>query len=200
MTASDVPPAAALLRDFVNTADVESGTDELSDVPALTRWLAGRGLLERDAAERELDRSPGGAAPTAADLATARHLREGLRAALAGHHDGSDGPHEELDRLSAQLPLRLAFDGSRPRLVPMAEGGAGALGALLVAVAEAMADGSWERLKACSADTCRWAFYDGSRNRSRTWCAMDVCGNREKTRAYRARRRPRPEDPGTLRG
>jgi hypothetical protein len=34
----------------------------------------------------------------------------------------------------------------------------------------------------------RWAFYDHARNRSRTWCSMDACGNRAKARAYRARR------------
>jgi predicted RNA-binding Zn ribbon-like protein len=52
-----------------------------------------------------------------------------------------------------------------------------------------MADGSWERLKICPADDCHWAFYDASKNRSRTWCNMQVCGNRKKTRAYRARNR-----------
>jgi predicted RNA-binding Zn ribbon-like protein len=53
-----------------------------------------------------------------------------------------------------------------------------------------MADGSWSRVKACQNDTCRWLFVDGSRNRSRTWCTMAICGSRMKSRAYRARRRP----------
>ena len=34
---------------------------------------------------------------------------------------------------------------------------------------------------------CRWAFYDYSRNRSASWCSMQLCGNRTKTRAYRRR-------------
>jgi predicted RNA-binding Zn ribbon-like protein len=51
-----------------------------------------------------------------------------------------------------------------------------------------MADGSWERLKVCPADDCLWAFYDRSRNRSRRWCDMEVCGNRAKVRGYRERR------------
>ncbi len=41
----------------------------------------------------------------------------------------------------------------------------------------------------CSSDTCQWAFYDRSKNRSGRWCSMQVCGNRTKTRAYRARQR-----------
>jgi predicted RNA-binding Zn ribbon-like protein len=44
-------------------------------------------------------------------------------------------------------------------------------------------------MKACADDECEWAFYDSSKNRSRTWCSMEVCGNRAKTRAYRARRK-----------
>jgi predicted RNA-binding Zn ribbon-like protein len=50
----------------------------------------------------------------------------------------------------------------------------------------AMIDGSWVRLKACR--NCRWSFYDRSPNRSGTWCSMQLCGNRKKTRAYRKRR------------
>jgi predicted RNA-binding Zn ribbon-like protein len=51
----------------------------------------------------------------------------------------------------------------------------------------AMLDGTWQRLKACR--NCRWSFYDNSPNRSATWCSMQLCGNRRKTRAYRSRRR-----------
>ena len=58
----------------------------------------------------------------------------------------------------------------------------------VVAIAfAAMLDGTWSRLKACR--NCRWCFYDYSPNRSATWCSMQLCGNRKKTRAYRARQR-----------
>jgi predicted RNA-binding Zn ribbon-like protein len=62
---------------------------------------------------------------------------------------------------------------------------------LFAAVAAAMADGSWSRLKACRRHACRWAFYDHSRNRSGTWCSMAVCGNRVKVADYRRRIRGR---------
>ena len=56
----------------------------------------------------------------------------------------------------------------------------------------AIAEGTWARLKACERDSCRWAFYDRSKNRSGHWCSMDVCGAREKNRrAYRRRRASR---------
>src|SRR5262249_32679661 len=51
----------------------------------------------------------------------------------------------------------------------------------------AVLDGSWRRLKACR--NCHWSFYDYSPNLSATWCSMQLCGNRKKTRAYRARTR-----------
>ena len=50
-----------------------------------------------------------------------------------------------------------------------------------------MAEGTWSRLKACREHGCEWAFYDATRNRSRTWFDMQVCGNRAKARAYRHR-------------
>jgi predicted RNA-binding Zn ribbon-like protein len=64
----------------------------------------------------------------------------------------------------------------------------GALGRVVAIVFRSMADGTWERLKACREGDCEWAFYDWSKNRSGAWCDMAVCGNRAKARAYRERR------------
>lgn len=53
--------------------------------------------------------------------------------------------------------------------------------------------GTPDRLKICG--HCGWLFMDRSKNRSRTWCDMSVCGNREKAnRHYAARRGRRQED------
>jgi predicted RNA-binding Zn ribbon-like protein len=62
-----------------------------------------------------------------------------------------------------------------------------ALAPIYDAVFCAMEKGTWPRLKACRDDTCQWAFYDRSKNRSGTWCSMEVCGNRNKARTFRAR-------------
>jgi putative transposase len=53
-------------------------------------------------------------------------------------------------------------------------------------------EGTWERLKACPRHDCFWAFYDHSKNRSGRWCRMEDCGNIEKARAFRERRRTAP--------
>ena len=54
--------------------------------------------------------------------------------------------------------------------------------------ADAATAGIWWRLKICASDECEWAYYDHSKNRSRSYCEYG-CGNKLKTRAYRARRR-----------
>src|SRR6266511_2253529 len=95
---------------------------------------------------------------------------------------------EIVNRAAGELPLQLRFapDGE-PVLGPRTDGVRGALAAMLAGIALAKAQGTWGRLKVCSSDTCQWAFYDRSKNRSGRWCSMQVCGNRTKTRAYRAR-------------
>ncbi|XVQ13334.1 CGNR zinc finger domain-containing protein [Spirillospora sp. CA-255316] len=180
-------PAALLLRDFVNTLDVECATDAIDTPGRLAEWLAAHGLAPpRSPADR-------------ADVDLAVTLREGLRTAMLAHHGpgapasppAGSGPPGELERSLGLLPLRLTLDGGRPALVPLGDGTTAGLARIAAAVMESAADGTWPRLKVCLEDTCLWAFLDTSKNRSRSWCSMRVCGNRTKTRAYRARRRDR---------
>ena len=175
------PPAPGqleLVRQFVNTFDVEARWEAFTSPPALSNWLAERGLL------------PAGRRLTDRDLADARALREALRdvlAANAGHANGPDA-RRRLDRITARYPLRMRMNGG-PRLD--GEGGQGiapAVARLLGTIYEAMTLGTWERLKVCRNDECAWAFYDHSRNHSGAWCTMAVCGNRIKGRAFRKRR------------
>ena len=165
-----------LVRDFVNTADLEDGEERLADPGALQYWLLFHGLSElRDRA-------------TAADLDEALALREALRELLRAHTGVDadvDSASAVLDDIAAERGLRIRFASGSVAFEADRSGG---LGGVLAAVAGAMADGSWERLKACRSDTCRWAFIDNARNHSRQWCDMKVCGNRAKARAFRERR------------
>jgi predicted RNA-binding Zn ribbon-like protein len=176
---SEVAPGdLEIVREFVNTREVETESDALSSPRALIAWLGAHGLLQGGTASRD-------------DLEAARALREAIRALLL-ENNGLDirrGAARTLDRAAAQAGIGLRFDSSgAPRLEPAAKGVPGSLGRILAIVATAIADGTWSRLKACRADDCRWAFYDRARNHSRQWCSMEVCGNRTKARAYRARR------------
>jgi predicted RNA-binding Zn ribbon-like protein len=180
-----VPRELEQIQALVNTADLESGQEDLDSPAALRDWLVSRGLLDA-------------AAPvTQADLAMAIELREALRAVLRvndGHPVDAQAV-AVVNRMSGGLPLLLRFSQrGEPALAAQRQGVQGALATLLAAVAVAQAQGTWTRLKVCSSDTCQWAFYDRSKNRSGRWCSMRVCGNRTKTRAYRARRRGQSDD------
>lgn len=41
-----------------------------------------------------------------------------------------------------------------------------------------------KKVRECAAPTCAWLFLDESRNHSRRWCDMNVCGNRQKARRH----------------
>jgi len=189
------PGTLLLVQDFVNTRDMEEGTDELARPDSLRGWLAGRGLLPVDAAVGT------------ADVARAAALREALRTLLFAHHGepADAGAIGAVNRAANEARLAPRFaDAGGYRLEPGAPGVGGALGWIVTAVSEAMDAGTWERLKACRNDACQWAFYDSSRNHSGSWCRMAVCGNRMKVRAYRRRRREggqrRPEPARPVRG
>jgi predicted RNA-binding Zn ribbon-like protein len=112
-----------------------------------------------------------------------RAFREALRALLADKRDPA--AIAALDRAAADARLAVRFDRDGTTRLE----GDGLVASLLAIIARAQADGTWERMKACRAEDCRWAFYDRSRNRSRAWCSMSECGNRAKARSYRARQR-----------
>lgn len=175
-----------LLADFLNTRD-ERVFGEHSEKPATDR-----DLLERSGDFGRWLASHGLAAPptrvSAADLALARRLRDGLRDLLAAD-DQSSASRGELAAVASELALTVDFIGVEPVLSRVDSPPRAALAQLLAACVTAEAQGRWARLKMCSADDCRWVFYDTSRNRLGRWCAMDVCGNRVKTGRYRARQR-----------
>lgn len=177
----EAPGDLELVRSFVNTLDLEAGSDKLEDPEALRRWLVGRRLLEP------------GAPVSPVTVRRAAAVREALRSLLRANASGNLDP-DAVATLEAALRwggLAVVFDDrARIAVEPGRPGAAGAIGRLLAIAAESMADGSWNRLKACCADDCRWAFYDHTRNRSGRWCSMAVCGNRAKVRAHRARRAP----------
>ena len=172
----DVPAPIAVVRDFVNTTDHETGTDDLTTQAALVRYLSEAGLLT------------GAGRATADDLEVALRLRAGLRRALELNHDGEPGHVAGLDAVLQELPVALAWTNGQVTLRPAVAGVRGALARIGLAAHDAATAGIWWRLKICAWDECEWAYYDHSKNRSRSYCEYG-CGNKLKTRAYRARQR-----------
>jgi predicted RNA-binding Zn ribbon-like protein len=171
-------PEIDLLVEFVNTHDLEEETDSIALPGALSGWIAEQTGEHVGALDEE-------------DVARVHALRESLRALLRTHN-GEQVEERHLE------PLREAAERSRFRttfspdgllqIAPARSDLTGFEARLLLAIERLQSQGAWPRLKACTDDGCQWAFYDSTRNRSRTWCSMEECGNREKTRRYRKRR------------
>ncbi|MGC3995211.1 MAG: CGNR zinc finger domain-containing protein [Propionicimonas sp.] len=146
---------AELVVDFLNTVDLEAGTDLLDDPGAFAAWCAAHGTV------------PG-------DLGFAREVRDVLRRAVTRPVAG------DLSMPVVALHATVGPDG-----VDVA--GLDAAGAVLACAGRLTARGEWSRVKLCPGDDCGEAFYDRSRNHSRVWCDMAVCGNVAKVRTSRRR-------------
>lgn len=166
------PKHVQLILDAANTLDVEDATDAWATPAGLARWL-----------HEHAGVSASGRVETQ-DHAAAVALRDALRALLLEGHAADFG------ELAKPFPLRVELVDGLPALTPVDVGPRAGVARVLAAVATAATDGSWDRVKICPADNCLYAFFDESRNHSRTWCSMRVCGNRTKTRLYRARHQP----------
>jgi predicted RNA-binding Zn ribbon-like protein len=158
------PGGLALIQSLVNTLDIESGADSLDTAEG----RAPLGLAEGDAE-------------------AARELRESLRAVCLAH--AGHPAHRAvtpLGELLARAPLHVTVDqhDGAARLVPA---GASLASRVAAALADALVEGTWLRLKACEAPTCHWAYYDRSPAGRGRWCSMSVCGARAKMRRYRAK-------------
>jgi predicted RNA-binding Zn ribbon-like protein len=101
----------------------------------------------------------------------AQELRDALRAIV----DGEDAP-----LLDLALPVSTGPAGFGLSARTAAE-------AALASAVVLQIQGKLGRVRLCGGEDCRWAFYDESRNGSRQWCSMGVCGNRQKARTYRAK-------------
>lgn len=176
----DAPDDLELVREFVNTRDLETDTEELVGSEDVARWLRERDLLDEPAQA------------TRRRLEEAHEFREALRnLALANNGIPLQEPViEVLEGVSRRADLQLRFgpDGTSS-LEPRATGVDAGLGRLLTIVDRAMTKGTWARLKVCPSEGCLWAFYDRSKNRRGRWCQMAECGNRAKVRSYRQRQR-----------
>jgi predicted RNA-binding Zn ribbon-like protein len=167
---------------FVNTNDVQASEDRLRGPDETRSWLVAEGF---EAGELDHD-----------DWATI-FFREGVRAAAAANNgygvdaDAVAALRGAVDRLG--FTVRVGADAGLE--VASASPAGRALAPLVGALMAAQADGSWARVKACARDSCRWLFYDTTRNRSRTWCTNSTCGSREKAkRAYRRQLQRRTPD------
>ena len=186
----------ALSLDFLNTVGgIRSGPhqDKLETYRDLLDWaVLGHGLTQAEA-DRLAGRAARDPALAAKELAEAKAFREALHAVFEAHMHGHAAPKDAVARVNAEIGRAL----SHAQLAREGEqyvwgwDAADALDAPLWAVArdagELLTKGPLARLTECASDTCGWFFLDTTKNRSRRWCDMKGCGNRDKVRRYRSK-------------
>lgn len=181
--------------DFVNTEDGDPPSECLRGYADLVAWGVRAGLLSAGGGERlagEAYRRPEDAE---AAYRGALVLRGALYAVFRAIVEGGDASVLDLETMRGYEREAL----SRGRLVRRGERFVWIwederdLSRMLWPVAHAatglLTSGDLDRLKLCAG--CYWVFLDTSRNRSRRWCSMEVCGTDEKMRRYVARRAAR---------
>ena len=189
-----------LALDFVNTQDGDPPSECLRGYADLVAWGVVAGLLLAEEGERllgEAGRRPEDAGAAYHDALTLRGALHEIFRAVA---EGTDVPERGLESLRGYEREAL----SRGKLVRDDEGFtwqwkdeldlAGMLWPVAHAATGLLTSGELDRLKLCAG--CYWVFLDASKNRSRRWCTMEVCGTDEKKRRYVAKRRRTREDAG----
>jgi predicted RNA-binding Zn ribbon-like protein len=183
-----IPSDLALLYDFVNSLDerrfmekgaLHGGGDEIATPPLLANWMRARGLLGSHARI------------TAAEHRAALDLRQALREFLRnppGQRPRAKAAARRLTAASRAFPLALAVSDTGS-VEPVSMSGSSLLGRVLGQMLGLAGKDRLDRLKTCASDECRWIFFDRSKPANRHWCSSARCGNRQKTRTYRARHR-----------
>ena len=112
-------------------------------------------------------------------LAQSRNVPADLRAALATAHAVNLAHAEIKDRDGTFI---WSWDVQRNVQAAI-------LGPITLSALTLLMDMDLSRTKRCEGTACGWLFFDATKNKSRRWCEMRVCGNRFKVRAARQRKR-----------
>jgi len=170
-------PDLRVVLAFANTLGFDPPGDDWSDPSVARGWLAEHDLPAGPADEGE--------------LAHLRAFRGALRAVLEANagHGSREAAWGQVEPFAREAPLYIA-PGETPVLSPAGSGLQATIGTVLASVYDALRAGTWRRLKLCREESCRWAYYDQSKNGSGAWCSMRICGNRNKARRRRERERP----------
>jgi predicted RNA-binding Zn ribbon-like protein len=175
--------------DFANTLSSSSG-EHLASYADLVDFAEQSALITPHTAERLHDRARRDVAGVDEVMQRAYALRAAVYAifsALAANAIPSESDvqtlNAELARSMAHAQVVAANDGyqwgwTEPQLdTPL-------WGITRSAADVLTSDQDRARVRECGGDECRWLFIDTSKNRSRQWCSMQSCGNRQKARRH----------------
>ncbi|MFJ8882388.1 CGNR zinc finger domain-containing protein [Streptomyces sp. NPDC102402] len=176
---------SVLATSFTGTLSERRGTavERIPTPRRLVDWLAASGLAVDSC--------------TPAQLELARELRESIHAAATAAAVQEALPASAVNVIndrSAQgrAAAILTPEGERRWRLSSASCVEDALGVIAADAISVIAGERDGRLALCASPTCRAAFFDTSRSRTRRWCEMNTCGNRQKKARFNAGRRAEP--------
>jgi predicted RNA-binding Zn ribbon-like protein len=181
--------------DLVNTEAIDARGQRLELVPTgadLVEWSQAAGLIDPELAQR----CHMGTGRGHDVLAWFYRLRAALRHVLEPD-DGDPAAARELDAAVADVAVRLSYrPDQQPGALPLdARLARDQLRLALATAALAAAHLDRSRVRRCGSPRCVLLFYDTTKNRSRRWCDMAVCGNRAKVTAHYRRVKQQPSRP-----
>jgi len=186
--------AGHVALDLVNTYDnrfrPDAQTELLATYDDLVRFAAQAGLVSE--VEKQVLRASEKNAQGAA-LRSARNLREGLARVFYGSQDEQTAPAEAIAilerhfKVAAQNRTLTWIDRHALWGWPARVEAALPVWKLADAAFQLLISEAAMRVRSCEADPCRWLFLDNSKNHTRRWCDMKICGNRMKARRFQAR-------------
>ena len=189
----------AVALDFANTSSGRGGPqhlDHLRDPEHVMAWAEHEGVVDEATAARMRERLDAGDPAFAALLPDAITLREaiyGVAAAIAGKQAPAENDlgviRTACARAIAAAQLAPAADGFRwswPTDPPVPET---LLGPVSLSAAGLLRESDLSRVKQCPGEHCGWVFFDLTKNNTRRWCEMAVCGNRAKAKRFAGRRK-----------
>jgi len=194
-------PLAIQFANTVGSRRSSRPQERISDYRALVEWGVGAELFGRTEAARLLAEAESRPSEASAAMERARALRDAVYRIFEGVGEGKPPATGDLEVLNAALGecavRRRLQQTSQGLCWTWAETPEADLDWMLWPVAysaaELLTSSSADRVKACPGEGCGWIFLDQSRNRSRRWCDMQSCGNREKARRHYHRGRTAPE-------
>jgi predicted RNA-binding Zn ribbon-like protein len=188
-----------LVLDFANTLSSRGSSqpgDLLKHYNDLITWSVQSGQIDVDKAQALMDYAYQVPEKGEQTLQRAILLREAIYHLIEAAKEKVTPQQGDLDTLNNELALAARHNKLAFHLDHFAwewECTAKNLEQVVWPIAQAAAnllDSTYlKRIGICEDDTCRWLFYDSSKNHSRRWCDMDDCGNRAKARRHYARKK-----------
>ncbi len=191
--------AGRLCLDFANTVRSRPSSDRLDLIGAyedLLSWARQATILTPEEAAVLTDAARHGARAAGEALTQARALRESMYAVFSARAAGLPAPAADLQTLNQAIARAMAHSGLTVAGARFEWGWPDSAPGLdrvswwvARSAAELLTSSDLTFVRECASYDCGWLFMDTTKNRSRRWCDMRVCGNRAKSRRHYERRR-----------